>query len=290
MRFAITLAILGLVAGCNPGRTDQARVVTGTAQAVDHVPIIYDVRGQGDTALVFVHCWSCDRTFWKYQLDAFANNYRVVAIDLPGHGESGADRDSWTIAGLGDDVARVVEQLGLRRVILIGHSMGGPVSLEAARRLRGRVLGVVAVDTLHNAEFEYPQPMIEAWIASFEEDFDGTMERSIRGMISTEADPELADWVVMKAKNAHPEVAIALIRQFPDFDAGAALRAAQVPVRAVNAAPRPEGGLPTAVEINRKYADFDAMIMEGVGHFIQLEHPGEFNEHLRHWIEELDKA
>ena len=121
------------------------------------MPITYDVRGTGDTALVFVHCWSCDRTFWKYQLAAFADDYRVAAIDLPGHGESGADRDEWTIAGLGDDVARVVEQLGLRRVILVGHSMGGPVSLEAARRLPGRVLGVIAVDTLHNAEFKYPR-------------------------------------------------------------------------------------------------------------------------------------
>ena len=132
--------------------------------------------------------------------------------------------------------------------------------------------------------------MIDAWAESFEEDFEGTMERSIRGMMPADTDPGLADWVVMKAKNAHPEVAVALIRQFPDFNTGEAMSAAHVPVRAVNAAPRPDGGIPTAMDINRKYTDFDAVTMEGVGHFIQLEQPEEFNKYLRRWIEELDQA
>jgi len=52
------------------------------------------------------------------------------------------------------------------------------------------------------------------------------------------------------------------------------------PVRALNAAPRPDEGTATAVETNRKYADFDVVLMEGVGHFLMLERPGEFNARL----------
>ncbi|NIS33422.1 MAG: alpha/beta hydrolase, partial [Actinobacteria bacterium] len=46
----------------------------------------YDTRGSGDTALVFVHCWACDRAYWREQLDVFADRYRVVSLDLGGHG------------------------------------------------------------------------------------------------------------------------------------------------------------------------------------------------------------
>ena len=61
--------------------------------AADGVSLVYDVRGTGDTALVFVHCWACERSFWRGQVDHFADRFRVVAIDLPGHGASGTERE-----------------------------------------------------------------------------------------------------------------------------------------------------------------------------------------------------
>ena len=101
--------------------------------------IHYDVHGQGDRALVFVHCWSCDtRTYWQNQVDEFAKDFRVVTVDLGGHGQSGMNRKEWTMAAFGADVAAVVNKLDLKNIVLVGHSMGGPVCLEAARRLQGR--------------------------------------------------------------------------------------------------------------------------------------------------------
>jgi pimeloyl-ACP methyl ester carboxylesterase len=81
---------------------------------------------------VFVHCWACDRTYWREQVDVFAADHQVVTLDLAGHGESGAGRETWTVKGLAGDVQAVVEALDLERVILIGHSMGGPVSRRHA--------------------------------------------------------------------------------------------------------------------------------------------------------------
>ncbi len=146
MRLGVALLSLLLIAGCQS--THKAgRVVTDIARAPDGLPIVYDVRGGGETSLVFIHCWCCDRAFWREQLDEFADEYRVVALDLGGHGASGAEREPWTVASLAGDVEAVVKQLKLRRVILIGHSMGGPVALLAAGRMPQRVIGVVAVDT-----------------------------------------------------------------------------------------------------------------------------------------------
>jgi pimeloyl-ACP methyl ester carboxylesterase len=90
-----------------------------------------------------------------------AGRFRVLAIDLPGHGEATAARDAWTVAGYGEDVAGLIRGLDLTEVVLVGHSMGGPVSLKAAALSGDRVRGIVAVDTLHNAEFEFAGEQVE---------------------------------------------------------------------------------------------------------------------------------
>jgi len=84
--------------------------------ASDGVPIHYSVQGKGDPALVFIHCWACNRHFWDDQVAEFSKTYRVVTLDLPGHGESGLGRKSYSVESFGDDVKRVVTKLNLKRV------------------------------------------------------------------------------------------------------------------------------------------------------------------------------
>jgi pimeloyl-ACP methyl ester carboxylesterase len=122
------------------------------ALSSDGVPIHYDVQGSGTIALVFVHGWCCNRGHWAGQLDHFTPHYTLVTIDLAGHGASGRDRTRWNMPSFGRDVTAVVEQLGLEQVVLIGHSMGGLVIVEAARRLPSAVIGLVGVDTWRNVE------------------------------------------------------------------------------------------------------------------------------------------
>src|SRR5215211_24049 len=139
--------------------------------ASDGVPIHYAVQGKGDTALVFIHCWSCDRHLWDNQVAEFAKTYRVVTIDLPGHGESGQGRKNWSIESYGDDVKAVVTKLDLKRVVLVGSSMGGPIALEATKRMPDRVVAIVPVDTLQNVEQKVPQEQLDAVFKQMEADF-----------------------------------------------------------------------------------------------------------------------
>lgn len=255
-----------------------------TTTAADGVPMVYDMRGSGDTDLVFIHCWACDRSFWRGQLDYFAESYRVISLDLPGHGASGSERESWSIEALAADVKTVVDELGLERVVLIGHSMGGPVALYAAQLMPERVIGIACVDTLHSAELEYPKEQFEQIITSFEADFSGTMTRVAQSAFGEGTDPELIEWVTSKSAATNPEVAIALLGDFPNLDLKAAFSAVKVPIRCINAAsPNQE----TTIEANRKYADYDAVLMEGVGHFLHLEQPDELNAHLTEVLAEL---
>ena len=69
--------------------SNVAAMVVDSVASEDGVVIYYDVRGSGERTLVFVHCWSCDRSYWQRQVEEFTDVYRVVTIDLAGHGQSG---------------------------------------------------------------------------------------------------------------------------------------------------------------------------------------------------------
>ena len=77
-----------------------------TVKSHDGVRISYRSQGSGNPPLFFVHGWSGDRSYWEAQVDYFARNYRVVTIDLAGHGESGLNRKDWTIESFGKDIER----------------------------------------------------------------------------------------------------------------------------------------------------------------------------------------
>jgi pimeloyl-ACP methyl ester carboxylesterase len=130
-------------------RSYCVRVTIGTSD--DGVAIAYDTYGTGATTLVFVHGWACDSTFWRLQVEAFAPDYRVITLDLAGHGRSGSGRMEWTAAHFASDVAAVLRSADASNVILIGHSLGGPIVLEAALLAPERVIGIVGVDTFLDA-------------------------------------------------------------------------------------------------------------------------------------------
>jgi sigma-B regulation protein RsbQ len=276
----VTCLLLALACGTAHAPEVSTGPVEGTVSAPDGVSIAYQVRGAGETTLVFVHCWSCDQKFWRDQIEVFAEDYRVVTLDLAGHGASGADREEWTIAGLAADVEAVANELDLDRIVLVGHSMGGPVSLLAAQRLPDRAVGVVCVDTLHNAEFQMPEAMTEMFAKQLNNDPEAFMRQFAPAMFKQDANPALVEWVITEALTADLTATTELMRDFDDLDMPAAFSGAGVPIRCINAAPQ-GGQQATEIEINRKYSDFDAVLIDNVGHYIQLERSEQFNEQLR---------
>ena len=100
-----------------------------------------------DPEVLLIHGWTCRSDDWAGTIDALKDHYRISALDLPGHGRSGAaDFEDWTVSGMAKVVAKAVTEMAGHPVVLVGHSMGGAVALEAARLL-DRVAGVILVDT-----------------------------------------------------------------------------------------------------------------------------------------------
>jgi pimeloyl-ACP methyl ester carboxylesterase len=248
-----------------------------TARSADGVEIRYAVDGKGSPALVFVHCWACDRHLWDATVERFRERHLTVALDLGGHGESGRNRKAWTIEAFGADVAAVVEAEGLDKVVLVGHSMGGPVILEAAKRLGPRVAGLVPVDTLVNVETRPSLEQVERHLAPFRADFKRAAEELLRGyMFTPKSDPALVERLVRKTQAMPPEIAVAALFSSWSYDEQAAFEAVAARIVAING-----DKFRTDVEANRRHAPgYRALIMTGVGHYLMLESPDGFARRL----------
>jgi len=262
----------------------------GTTIAPDGVEIVFETRGRGEPALVLVHGWCCDRGFWRHQVETFSRERQVVTLDLAGHGESARDRGHWDLGSLAGDVVAVADQLGLERLILVGHSMGGPICLEAAARLPGRVEAVVGVDTLHDVSTPMPRETVDGMVAAFRADFEGTLARGVAAMLHEPADPDLRRWIVERASRTDRTAALVIAGGFADVDQARLLSRAKVPVRCINAEEHPPFARATAIESNRRHGDFDALLMPGVGHYPMLEKPAGFDARLRETLAGLRGA
>jgi len=277
-RSGVVLATIALLAG--GGRESAgAQSVRKTADVVtspDGIRIAYEARGEGTPALVFVHGWSCDRSYWKGQLEPFSRQFRVVAVDLAGHGESGLGREAWTMEAFGGDVAAVVEKLGLRRVILIGHSMGGDVIVEAARRLPGRVAGLVWVDAYKQLGAGRPPEQVQAFVARLRADFTDSTRAFVRGMFLPSSDRALVERVAADMSSAPSEVALGAVENAMNYsrEMPRTLAELKLPGVAIN----PDNA-PTDVASMERYG-VEVIVMPGVGHFLMMEDPERFNRLL----------
>jgi len=109
------------------------------------VTIRYEERGDPNAdALILLHGYTDSRQSFERLTAHLPHRIRTIAIDIRGHGDS--DRtDSYDIRAMADDVVRFIEARGLRRVTLVGHSMGSQVAREAARRGRARISRLVLI-------------------------------------------------------------------------------------------------------------------------------------------------
>lgn len=287
--------LLFVFASCATSDSSSMRVTSGTVAAADGVEIAWDTRGSGEPTIVLVHGWVSDRTVWRNQVGVLAASNRVVTLDLPGCGRSGAQRADWSVDALGDDIARVADALGLRRIVLVGHSLGGQACLAAAARLRGRVLGIVGVDTLHDVEHRFTQQWANDMNDAYAANYPGQIDLMVRSLFPADAPAELVDWTVERALVQDQAAALSLVRSYPKLDMAALVAGADVPIRCINSGADAKdvptdqvGKVPTTqLARNRRYGDVDARFLPGRGHYLMLTEPEAVTEAIMDWTREF---
>src|SRR4051812_4601835 len=102
--------------------------------------IAYYDNGEGEITLLFIHGAFINKEYWNEQLATFSNKFRVIALDLAGHGNSTYNGNDWTFEKYGHDLIEFLIKLSLTNVIIIGHSNGSDIMLEAVTQNSDQII------------------------------------------------------------------------------------------------------------------------------------------------------
>ena len=245
----------------------------------DGVMINYYIKGTEKKALVFVHGYSCSSEYWWPQLEYFSKDHTVIAVDIAGHGESGLNRKEYSMDAFGNDVTSVIEHLDLEEVVLIGHSMGGPVIVKAANNLGVKTRLIGGVDTFHDLSTEgiggFARTAVNTMFKLF---YESMTEDSIDDFFIDKTDEDLARWIRNDALKSPKHISQGTLNALLTMNYPESLHELSIPIITLNARTFRETKLDSNMNT---YKNLQIDFMEDVGHFIMLEKPVEFNN----WLE-----
>jgi pimeloyl-ACP methyl ester carboxylesterase len=241
--------------------------------------LAYDVAGAGEPALLFLHGWCGDRSFFAPQFDHFSQSHRVVSVDLPGHGES-AVPDKYAIDEFASRIVELAGELHLGRSVVFGHSIGAMVALALSQMAPDLVGAVALID---------PPPLSkEVWsgfapqlITSFSGPDGPTGRRQFVEQMFLPTDDAARRAKIIATMTAVPnDIAIPLVEAIAAFDGMAVLRQCEVPVLTISSA------VPTndAASLLEASPTMTLGQTVGAGHFLQLEVPEQVNPMIERFL------
>lgn len=247
------------------------------ALSSENSQIYYQLEGKGSTALLFVHGWMGNSDWWKAQRNFFMDKYMVVAMDLPGHGNSEPLENGYSAKKYADAIVAVAEKIPAENLILVGHSMSGAYVLEAAIALP-KVKSIIVVDTLKDLDQLFTHEQAEQFMYShYRADFKTAVEQLLPQYLFASGTPvAVKERLQQEFLKRDAETAIQLLEPLYKMDVPMFAQKTTVPVRAINS-----DYFPTSVENNKKYfKDYESVSMGDTGHYPMLENPEKFNQIL----------
>lgn len=244
--------------------------------------------GDGAPPFVFVHGFACAHEDWKAQTDYLSQSHRVVACDLRGHGRTPGTPGECSIERYGTDVAELLRTLDAP-AILVGHSMGCRVVLEANRLAPGKVAAIALVDGSRMATGD-PRQAHEAMRAAIEFTGFQTFAEALFAQMFLEPSAPHAVSVIERAKRLPGEIGMALFPSMARWDAGrivSALAAVRSPLLAIQTtsmsperkrSPMRAGQTSPWLDLLREHVPGVRIeVLPGLGHFPQIEAPERVN-------------
>jgi pimeloyl-ACP methyl ester carboxylesterase len=252
---------------------------------VEGVRLAYEERGEGSPAFIFVHGWACDRTCWAAQVEAFSTEYRCVAVDLRGRGESAAV-PPFGVGRAIEDIASLARTLGLGPAIIVGHSLGGIIALALNGRYPELVLAIVTIDSPITAETGAGSPRSVSLIR------EGGSMRAVEGFINSfkydPPHPGAAAYVENTMFTCPADIGAGMLEDLHlvGQDMKRLLREADKKPFMAIWAEKPLGE-PAWVRDNTMFVRQEPV--PGTGHFVQMEQPEVTNALLRAFLDDIQR-
>lgn len=241
---------------------------------LDALKVHYTSRGRGPEALVFVHGWNCDASFWKHQVAGFGDQMRVIAVDLPGHGQSDKPEIKYTMDLHARALDAVLRDAGIERATLVGHSNGTPVIRQFYRLFPGKTRALVIVDGALRP-FAEPDAM-EKFVApmrgpGYREYIGQFVEAMLRPMKNESERTEIKEKMLQTPQNV-------AVTEMESILAPEIWRPDKINVPTlIILAKQPAWSADYEKFVRDLVPKVDYQVWEGVSHFLMIDKPQEFN-------------
>jgi pimeloyl-ACP methyl ester carboxylesterase len=265
------------------GESRYAKLDLGGAAGNWTARVHYKSYGKGNEALILIHGWSCNIDSWRDSIPDLAKRNRVIAIDLPGHGQSDKPEITYSMDFFARAVEAVLRDAKVERAVLVGHSMGTPVARQFYRKYPQKTLGIVIVDgSLRN----FPdKKLIDGLLAGLR---GPNYKEAAQQMLAVIAGPYISAEDKLRIQTSllkTPQYVLVSAMEGMATDSIWGQDKINVPVLAVMAK-----SLFYATDLEQFYRTIaptlDFQMWDNAGHFLMMEKPKEFNDAV---IAYLDK-
>jgi len=252
--------------------------------STDNQKINYAVKGSGDLTLVFIHGWSCDKSYWDAQMNYFSDDYQCIVIDLAGHGQSEATRTDYTMDLFADDVASVINSIETEEIVLVGHSMGGVIAAKASNKINNKVLAIVGVDNFQEPDAISDPIKIETFLKNMKSNFKSFSRKFVYSMFGKKSDERVKKFIMDDISSSNVSIAISTLRNAWSANEAKALDDSNLPLYCINS-----DMFKVHESSVRKYTSYYKLsLIKGYGHFLMKETPNLFNAELRKVLEDIE--
>ena len=265
----------------------------------DNLQVFYEDRGKGDPIL-FVHGWCGNSSIWaRHQLPYFAQNYRALAIDLRGHGNSSKPMEGNNIPQLARDVRKFIEAMGLEKVTLVGHSMGVMVALDYYRQFGGDKLKALVLEDMSpcpmsgeywnsGAFHDNNWDALHAFAIGLWQNREATHKTFLRTIWKNPPTEEAVDARYQMVCKTPTWIAVTLFYDFIPRDYRAFLPQIKVPtlILASDSQLYPRSSK-AGVYMRNQIPDANLVVFHNSGHLLQIEEPDKFNAELEQFLRSL---
>lgn len=239
----------------------------------DGTRIHYRLAGTGDPTLILLHGWCSNLEHWQPTARRLRRTHRVLSVDLRGHGQSDAPDGGYDATQFADDIAALAHSLRIDEAVIAGHSMGGLIALELARRDPSLAKALVLVDSAYD-QYATPDALEGTRLWKTVAGAEGTagVARLYRAFFPPSAPPAvraLGREVIADAARTPRHVALAAWRTTLTADVRAIARDVRQPVLFVNASRNDR----TAAALRAVVPQAEFAQVTGSGHFIPVEVP-----------------
>lgn len=268
-------------------KNTEGLFTTGTIETSDNIRMAYQSCGNGDTTLLFIHGWCINKEYWQPQFDHFCGRYKLVAVDLPGFGQSGKNRTDWSFEKYARDIKNCIDQLHLKNVVLIGHSMSGDIVLKTDVSYPDHIIGLIGIDNLHQPG----KPMDSAELAQTDSFFNAmlnnyhsTIEEVMPVYLFQPSTPDsIRQRVMQDVLQTDSVLSVAVSRAQTEISQQQQnlMRQIHHPLCLVNS-----DAFPTSLDSLNKYCAHGCKLylVPGTGHYPMVEKPELFNMALQRAI------